>query len=60
MLPRLLQMSVIALLAGCASLGKRPAESPVSATVETLQAAQLASYVHCAADSRAGQSGRTG
>ncbi len=45
MLPRLLQMSVIALLAGCASLGKRPAESPVSATVETLQAAQLASYV---------------
>jgi hypothetical protein len=47
MLPRLLPLTVIALLAGCGSLaGTRPVESPVSATVENLQAAQLASYVN--------------
>ncbi len=48
MLPRLLQLSVIALLAGCAGMGgTRPVEvRPVSATVESLQAAQLASYVN--------------
>jgi hypothetical protein len=48
MLPRLLQIAVIALLAGCAGMGSpRPVETrPVSATVENLQAAQLASYVN--------------
>lgn len=47
MLPRLLQIGVIALLAGCAGMGSpRLVETrPVSATVESLQAAQLASYV---------------
>lgn len=46
MLPRLLQVSMLALLAGCAGLGnKRPVETPASATVESLQAAQLASYI---------------
>jgi uncharacterized protein YqgV (UPF0045/DUF77 family) len=40
-------MSVIAMLAGCAGVGgSRPVETPVGATVESLQAAQLASYVN--------------
>jgi hypothetical protein len=47
MLPRLLPLALVSLLAGCAGMGgARPVEPrPVSATVESLQAAQLAGYV---------------